>query len=219
VSPSSPTVLAAGRVTRNDSLTVELHQPPDSPAFILLRWRQAASVVEPKPRGLAGVASLVCGSPPKHKASWPPSGHPNYDRSGTVPTCPLGRPLGLGRLAVHPRHRVVAARLSSFHNGGNCALAHSDRPWPLQRLEARPDSTFGAPPQARDCAAAVGAHLDDAPTSNAKAYAHHRGFVRGHLSIGASPRRLRSWPSGCARYAGEVATGSTPGTPSSATRS
>jgi hypothetical protein len=114
VSPSSPTVLAAGRVTRNDSLTVELHQPPDSPAFILLRWPQAASVVEPNPRGLAGVASLVCGSSPKHKASWPPSGHPNYDRSGTVPTCPLGRPLGLGRLAVHPRHRVVAARLSSF---------------------------------------------------------------------------------------------------------
>jgi hypothetical protein len=95
VSPSSPTVLAAGRVTRNDSLTVELHQPPDSPAFILLRWPQAASVVEPNPRGLAGVASLVCGSSPKHKASWPPSGHPNYDRSGTVPTCPLGRPLGL----------------------------------------------------------------------------------------------------------------------------
>lgn len=114
MSPSSPTVLAAGRVTRNDSLTVELHQPPDSPAFILLRWPQAASVVEPNPRGLAGVASLVCGSSPKHKASWPPSGHPNYDRSGTVPTCPLGRPLGLGRLAVHPRHRVVAARLSSF---------------------------------------------------------------------------------------------------------
>ena len=45
MSPSSPTVLAAGRVTRNDSLTVE--QPPDSPAFILLRWPQAASVVEP----------------------------------------------------------------------------------------------------------------------------------------------------------------------------
>jgi hypothetical protein len=47
VSQSSPTVLAAGRVTRNDSLTVELHQPPDGPAFILLRWPQAASVVEP----------------------------------------------------------------------------------------------------------------------------------------------------------------------------
>jgi hypothetical protein len=54
----------------------------------------------------------------------------------------------------------VAARLSSFHNGGNCALAHSDRPWPLQRLEARPDSTLGAPRQARDGAAAVGAHLE-----------------------------------------------------------
>jgi hypothetical protein len=59
VSPSSPTVLAAGRVTRNDSLTVELHQPPGSPAFILLRWPQAESVVEPNPSGLAGVASLV----------------------------------------------------------------------------------------------------------------------------------------------------------------
>ena len=219
MSPSSPTVLAAGRVTRNDSLTVELHQPPDSPAFILLRWRQAASVVEPKPRGLAGVASLVCGSPPKHKAGWPPSGHPNYDRSGTVPTCPLGRPLGLGRLAVHSRHRVVAARLSSFPQRwklctcptptgrGHSKGWRQDLTQPLER----PRRPGIVPP--------LLAHTLNAPTSNAKAYAHHRGFVLGHLSIGASPRRLRSWPSGCARYAGEVATGSTPGTPSSATRS
>jgi hypothetical protein len=30
--------LAAGQITNSDRLTVELHQPPDTPAFVLIVW-------------------------------------------------------------------------------------------------------------------------------------------------------------------------------------
>jgi hypothetical protein len=60
VSPSSPTVLAGGALTRSgDRLTVELHQPADTPAVVLLRWPAAASVVDPNPKSLAAVAASM----------------------------------------------------------------------------------------------------------------------------------------------------------------
>jgi hypothetical protein len=57
---SQVTHLASGALTRSgDSLTVELHTPSDSPAFVLLRWPPAPSAVEANPRGLAAAAAAL----------------------------------------------------------------------------------------------------------------------------------------------------------------
>jgi hypothetical protein len=56
---SKSTTLAAGQITKPDRLSVELHQPSDSPAVVLLRWPEASSVCEPNPRALAAVAASM----------------------------------------------------------------------------------------------------------------------------------------------------------------
>ena len=61
MSQSSPVVvLASGRLNRSgDTISVELHQPPDLPAVILVRWPEAASVCDANPRALAAVAASM----------------------------------------------------------------------------------------------------------------------------------------------------------------
>ena len=56
---SSRIVLASGQITSADRLRVELHQPLDSPAFVLVCWPEAPSVTNTDPRGLASVAASV----------------------------------------------------------------------------------------------------------------------------------------------------------------
>jgi hypothetical protein len=49
VSPSSPTVLASGRLTASgDRLTIQLIQTSETPPTILFRWPAAPSVATPK---------------------------------------------------------------------------------------------------------------------------------------------------------------------------
>lgn len=56
---SKITQLAAGQITKSDHLTVELHQPPDTPAVVLLRWPGAPSVVDPNTKALATIAASM----------------------------------------------------------------------------------------------------------------------------------------------------------------
>lgn len=45
MSTSSPVVLAGGPITRSgDRLRVELHQPADSPSFVMVRWPDAPTI-------------------------------------------------------------------------------------------------------------------------------------------------------------------------------
>jgi hypothetical protein len=53
------TILADGKITKADTLRVELHQPVDHPAIILLRWPEAPSVCDPDPRAVSGVAASI----------------------------------------------------------------------------------------------------------------------------------------------------------------
>ncbi len=39
-----PTTLASGQLNKSDQLEVELHQPADLPAFILIKWPDQPSV-------------------------------------------------------------------------------------------------------------------------------------------------------------------------------
>ena len=36
-------VLAGSDISQSDRITIELHQPPDSPAFVLIRWPAQAT--------------------------------------------------------------------------------------------------------------------------------------------------------------------------------
>jgi hypothetical protein len=45
---SKTTTLATGQITTADALTVELVQPADTPAMIMLQWPLAATVVDPR---------------------------------------------------------------------------------------------------------------------------------------------------------------------------
>jgi hypothetical protein len=60
VTPSSPIVLASGPITRSGaSLTVELHQPLDSPSFVMVVWPAKPSVTAATPKALAALASAM----------------------------------------------------------------------------------------------------------------------------------------------------------------
>jgi hypothetical protein len=60
VSQSSPTVLASGALTRSgDSLTVELHQPLDSPSFVMVVWPAKPSITAATPKALAALAAAM----------------------------------------------------------------------------------------------------------------------------------------------------------------
>ena len=59
MSPSSPVVLASGQVTSADLLRLELHRPLDAPAFVLVRWPEAPSVLSPTPKTIANAAAAL----------------------------------------------------------------------------------------------------------------------------------------------------------------
>jgi hypothetical protein len=44
---SKTTTLASGRITPTDAILVELREPDEHPASILISWPQAPSVVDP----------------------------------------------------------------------------------------------------------------------------------------------------------------------------
>jgi hypothetical protein len=45
---SKTTILARGRITPTDTLIVELREPDESPASILIIWPQAPFVINPR---------------------------------------------------------------------------------------------------------------------------------------------------------------------------
>ena len=45
---SKTTILASGQITPTDALRVELREPDEFPASILIIWPQAPSVVDPR---------------------------------------------------------------------------------------------------------------------------------------------------------------------------
>jgi hypothetical protein len=60
VSTSSPTVLATGQLIHTgDRLSIELHQPLDSPSFVMVVWPAKPSVTQPTPKALAALASAM----------------------------------------------------------------------------------------------------------------------------------------------------------------
>ena len=59
-SPSSPTVLTAGQITPNgDTIQIKLHQPLDSPSFVLFVWPAKPTVTAATPNALAAVAAAL----------------------------------------------------------------------------------------------------------------------------------------------------------------
>ena len=60
MSPSSPIVLASGALNRSgDRLSIELHQPVDSPIFVMVVWPVKPSVTAPTPKALAALAAAM----------------------------------------------------------------------------------------------------------------------------------------------------------------
>jgi hypothetical protein len=58
VSSDSDRFLAVGSVTQSDQLVIELVQPPDTPAAILIKWPSKPTVTDPA-RLTATVAAIV----------------------------------------------------------------------------------------------------------------------------------------------------------------
>ena len=60
MSPSSPTLLASGALTRSgDTISIELHQPETSPSFVMVIWPAKPSVTAATPKALAAVAAAM----------------------------------------------------------------------------------------------------------------------------------------------------------------
>ena len=60
MNPSSPVVLASGPLTRSgDTISVELHQPADSPSFVMVVWPTKPSVTAATPKALAALAAAM----------------------------------------------------------------------------------------------------------------------------------------------------------------
>ena len=60
MSQSSPIVLASGALNRSgDRLSIELHQPVDSPGFVMVVWPVKPSVTAPTPKALAALAAAM----------------------------------------------------------------------------------------------------------------------------------------------------------------
>jgi hypothetical protein len=52
--------LASGRLTRSDDqLSIELHQPAESPSFVVVVWPAKPSITQPTPKALAALASAM----------------------------------------------------------------------------------------------------------------------------------------------------------------
>ena len=57
---SKVTHLASGAITRSgDQLSIELHQPADSPSFVMVVWPQKPSITQPTPKALAALAAAM----------------------------------------------------------------------------------------------------------------------------------------------------------------
>jgi len=57
---SKVTHLAAGQLNRSgDRLSIELHQPADSPSFVMVVWPAKPSVSAPTPKALAALAAAM----------------------------------------------------------------------------------------------------------------------------------------------------------------
>ena len=57
---SQVTHLASGALTRSgDQLSIELHQPADSPSFVMVVWPAKPSITQPTPRALAALAAAM----------------------------------------------------------------------------------------------------------------------------------------------------------------
>ena len=57
---SKVTHLASGAITRSgDRLSIELHQPADSPSFVMVVWPAKPSVTAPTPKALAALAAAM----------------------------------------------------------------------------------------------------------------------------------------------------------------
>ena len=54
-----PTTLATGQLNKCDQLDVELHRPADLPAFMLIKWPAAPSVVAPTPKAIANLTAAL----------------------------------------------------------------------------------------------------------------------------------------------------------------
>jgi hypothetical protein len=53
-------VLASGQLNRSgDRLSIELHQPTDSPSFVMVVWPAKPSVTAPTPKALAALTSAM----------------------------------------------------------------------------------------------------------------------------------------------------------------
>ena len=48
------------QVTKSDQLTIELRHPPDTPAFVLLRWPEHPSVTSTDPKRARQWGALRC---------------------------------------------------------------------------------------------------------------------------------------------------------------
>ena len=60
MSPSSPTLLASGPITRSgDMFSIELHQALDSPSFVIVVWPAKPSITAATPKALAALASAT----------------------------------------------------------------------------------------------------------------------------------------------------------------
>jgi hypothetical protein len=60
VSPSSPTVLATGPITRaGDTVSIELHQSETNPSFVMVVWPAKPSVTAATPKALAALAAAM----------------------------------------------------------------------------------------------------------------------------------------------------------------
>jgi hypothetical protein len=42
-----------------DQLSIELHQPADSPSFVMVRWPAKPSITQPTPKALAALAAAM----------------------------------------------------------------------------------------------------------------------------------------------------------------
>lgn len=58
VSRNSDRILAVGAVTHSDQLVIELVQPPDTPAAILIKWPPQPTVTDPA-KLTATIAAIV----------------------------------------------------------------------------------------------------------------------------------------------------------------
>jgi hypothetical protein len=59
VEASSRIELARGTLNRHDQLTIELVQPSDALAAVLVKWPAAPSVLAPNPQALASIATAM----------------------------------------------------------------------------------------------------------------------------------------------------------------